>query len=65
MYLRLTAFLEIEKKWLGLGIKDASAGLKLDGNMDFSLELSIDGELRFVIGFTIGTVIICFFPWRS
>ena len=49
MYLGLTAFVEIEKKWLGLGIKDASIGLKLKGNMDFSLELSIDGELRFVI----------------
>ncbi len=49
MYLRLTAFIEIEKTWTGLGIKDASAGLKLEGNMDFSLDLSIDGELRFVV----------------
>ena len=27
----------------------ASIGLKLEGKMDFSLELSIGGELRFVI----------------
>lgn len=47
-YLSLTAFVEIESKWFGLGIKDASAGLKLEGGMDFSCDISVDGELRFV-----------------
>jgi len=45
-YLKLTAFLEIESKWFGLGIKDATAGLKLDGRLDLSCEISVDGELR-------------------
>ena len=49
MYLRLSAFIEIEKKWHGLGIKEASAGLKLEGRLEFALEFSVDGELRFVI----------------
>lgn len=48
MNLRLTAFVEIEAKWFGLGIKEASAGLKLEGSMDFSMGISIDGELRSV-----------------
>lgn len=47
-YLSLTAFVEIESKWLGLGIKDASAGLKLEGGLDLSCDLSVGGELRFV-----------------
>ena len=49
MHLRLTTFVEIEKKWLGFGTKDASVGLKLDGKMESSLDLSMDGKLRFVI----------------
>lgn len=47
-YLSLTAFVEIESKWFGLGLKDASGGLKLEGGMDFSCDISVDGELRFV-----------------
>ena len=47
-YLSLTAFVEIESKWLGYGIKDASAGLKLEGGLDLSCDLSVGGELRFV-----------------
>ena len=47
-YLSLTAFVEIESKWFGFGIKDASAGLKLQGGLDFSCDIIINGELRFV-----------------
>jgi len=47
-YLSLTAFVEIESKWFGLGVKDASAGLKLDGGLELSCDISVDGELRFV-----------------
>ena len=54
MSLRLTAFVEIEKKWLGVGENVASVGLKLEGNMESSLHLSISGELRFVIRSIIG-----------
>ena len=49
MYLRLRVSVEIETKWLGLGIKDASIGIKLEGKLDFSLEFYLDGELRCVI----------------
>jgi len=45
--LRLTAFVDIEKTWIGK-IKDVSIGLKLQGNLESSLEMSIAGELRFV-----------------
>ena len=47
-YLSLTAFVEIESKLFGFGIKDATAGLKLEGGVDFSFDISVDGELRFV-----------------
>lgn len=47
-YLSLTAFVEIESKWFGFGIKDATAGLKLEGGLDLSCDISVDGELRFV-----------------
>ena len=46
-YLSLTAFVEIESKWFGSGIKDASAGLKLEGGLDFSCDITVDGDLRF------------------
>ena len=42
----MTAFVDIEKNFWGK-IKDASLGLKLEGNVDASLETSIHGELRF------------------
>lgn len=47
-YLSLTAFVEIESKRFGFGVKDASAGLKLAGGLDFSCDIIVDGELRFV-----------------
>jgi len=46
-YLSLTAFVEIESKWFGFGIKDATAGLKLEGGLDLSCDISVDGELRY------------------
>ena len=45
MFFELTMFLEIEPKWFG-GIEDAAVGLELKGELDFSLEFSVDGELR-------------------
>ena len=57
-YLRLTAFLEIESKWFGLGIKDASAGLKLEGGLDLSCDIIVGGELRFVRSFYMCTAIL-------
>ena len=45
MFFQLTMFLEIETKWLG-GMEDATVGLELEGKLDFSLEFSVDGELR-------------------
>ena len=50
-YLRMTAFVEIESKWFGFGINDATAGLKLEGGLDFSSDITVDGELRFVTPF--------------
>ena len=47
-YLRLTAFVAVESKWFGSGIKDASVGLKLKGGLDFSCVITVGGELRFV-----------------
>lgn len=47
LYLRLTAFVDIEKTWLGK-LKDASLGLTLEGSMDSSLVMSISGKIRFV-----------------
>ena len=58
-YLRVTAFLEIESKWFGFGIKDATAGLKLEGGLDISCGLTVDGELRFVIPFLVYIEILC------
>lgn len=47
--LRLTAFVEIEKKWYIWEIKDASVGLKLQGSVSATLDLKVGGELRLVI----------------
>ena len=47
-YLSLTAFVGIEPKCLRLGVKDASAGLKLTGSLDVNCDISIDGGLWFV-----------------
>ena len=57
-YLRMTAFVEIESKWFGFGIKDASAGLKLEGGLDLSCDISVGGELRFVRLFYMCTVML-------
>ena len=57
-YLSLTAFVEIESKWLGFGIKDATAGLKLEAGLDLSCELSVGGELRFVGAFLVCIAIL-------
>lgn len=58
MYLRLTAFVKTETKWFGLGIKDAAVGLKLEGGMDFSCDISVHGELRFVRLFLVRIAIL-------
>ena len=47
-YLSLTAFVEVKSKWFGDKIKDAAAGLKLEGGLDVSCDITIGGELRFV-----------------
>jgi len=52
-YLSLTAFVEIQSKCFGFGIKDAKAGLKLEGGLEVSCEISVQGELRFVIPFLV------------
>ncbi|XP_022809251.1 uncharacterized protein LOC111346215 [Stylophora pistillata] len=53
MFFQVTMFLEIEKKWFKPGIKDATAGLELEGSLDFSLDLSVDGELRYNKGLNV------------
>ncbi|KAL9982165.1 hypothetical protein ACROYT_G010976 [Oculina patagonica] len=45
--LRLTAFVEIEKKWYSWKIKDASVGLELHGSVSATLDLKVGGELRY------------------
>ena len=49
MNLRLSVFVSIEKKFFGVGLKDASVGLELEGSLQFSLQFSLNGELRLVI----------------
>ena len=49
MFFKVTMFLEIEKKWFEPGIEDATAGLELEGSLDFSLEFSVDGKLNSLI----------------
>ncbi|XP_022808829.1 uncharacterized protein LOC111345812 [Stylophora pistillata] len=53
MFFKVTMFLEIEKKWFGLGIEEATAGLELEGSLDFSLEFAVNGELRYNKGLKI------------
>lgn len=64
-YLSLTAFVEIESKWFGLGIKDATAGLKLEGGLDFSCEISVDGSLRFERPFLVYIAIFMYAAKKS
>ena len=45
-YLKLTAFVDIEKRFWGT-LKKAAIGLKLEGSLDSNLEIKINGKLRF------------------
>lgn len=50
----LTAFVSIEKSFWGT-LKEATIGLKLEGNVDSTLEIKINKKLRFDVfslGFT-------------
>ena len=57
-YLNLTAFVDIEPKCFGFGVKDATVGLKLEGGLDISCDISVHGELRCVRTFLLGIAIL-------
>ncbi|XP_022801512.1 uncharacterized protein LOC111339184 [Stylophora pistillata] len=53
MSFTMKMFLEIEKSWLGFEIEDATAGLELDGSLDFSLTFTVGGKLRYNKGLNV------------
>jgi len=57
-YLNLMGFVDIEPKCFGSGVKDATAGLKLEGDLDVSCDISVHGELRFVRPFLLCIAIL-------
>lgn len=54
--LKLIAFVSIEKSFRGT-IKDATIGLKLEGNVDSTLQIKINKKLRFDV-FSLGFTLI-------
>lgn len=54
--LTLTAFVSIEKNFWGT-LKEATIGLKLEGNVDSTLEIKINKKLRFDV-FSLGFTLI-------
>lgn len=54
--IKLTAFVSIEKSFRGT-LKEAIIGLKLEGNVDSTLEIKINKKLRFDV-FSLGFTLI-------
>ncbi|XP_022804999.1 uncharacterized protein LOC111342215 isoform X2 [Stylophora pistillata] len=53
MLLKVTMFLEIEKRSYGFGIEDATVGLELKGSLDLSLEFRVEKELKYNKGLNV------------